>query len=120
VTVFSEPHEFLLRGIRGASFTPPAIETIKFKPQCLKNFDGRSVQTRANASAQYATIYQSKIAGSFIMPEFFGWVRQIEDRSITEQGCEVYPQGLTKTVVFEKVSDDPVTVMQYAFAHNLF
>ena len=54
------------------------------------------------------------------MPEFFGWVRQIEDRSITEQGCEVYPQGLTKTVVFEKVSDDPVTVMQYAFAHNLF
>ncbi len=121
VAVFSEPHEFLMRGLRGARTVPPSIQTVKFKFQCLKNFDGRSAQERANASAQYADIYQRKSADLIMINRIvFGWIKQIEDRSIAEQGCEIYPQVSAKTVIFETVTDDPATVIQYALRHKLY
>ena len=121
VALFSQPVEFLLRGTRGATNTPPTLKTVSFKFQCLRNFNGRSVQSRANASAQYASVVQNRtVSQVLINRSVFGWIREIEARSISEQGCEVFPQGSAKTVVFETVSQNPVAVMQFAARHSLF
>lgn len=120
VVVFSEPHEFLMRGLRGSQNIPPKIQTVQFKFQCLKDFDGRSAQTRADASAQYADIYHKKSEDRLMLSRImFGWISQIEDRSIAEQGCEVYPDLSTKTIIYETVSADPAAVVLYAMRNDL-
>ncbi len=121
VAVFSQPIEFLMRGTRGSSNTPPSLRTVSFKFQCLRNFNGRSAQSRANASAQYATVVQQRSASQImIQRSVFEWLRKIEERSIPEQGCEIFPASSAKTVNIETVTENPAKVIQFAARHNLF
>lgn len=61
VTVTAAPIAFFQQGVRGAENVPSSILNGTMTLKCLAEFDGRSVQDRANASAQLSSIGQTKM-----------------------------------------------------------
>ena len=115
VQVAAEPFDILWRGVKGAQHRPMQIHRVQFNMTCLENFDGRSVQARADASRQYATVFRER-ATDFLMntSKLASWNGEVSRQSVSAQGCTAI--GTPQT---QLVSEQPTAVMGFVVANNL-
>lgn len=114
VNVAAKPVEFFLQGYRGRGSRPPEISALTITFNCLRDFDGRSAQERADRSVQYSTLYRDRATEYLINPRIKGgWLREIQRHSVPNEGCD--PQY--KTLFFETVTQDPREIIKFMVRH---
>ncbi len=114
VEVTAEPVTFFLQGVRGQTNRPPTVQALAITFTCIKDFDGRSAQTRANRSVQYSVLARERASSWLINPSAkWRWIHEIRAQSVPNEGCS--PQY--KTLQMQSVMEDPLDVMEFVLQH---
>ncbi|WP_417722280.1 hypothetical protein [Salipiger sp.] len=114
VTVTAAPVVFFRQGVRGAFQQAPALMTASFVMACSPEFDGRSLQARADASAGYSDVARRHVAAWLVNPRIKNeMMQEIFPRSRREQGCA--PQDIR----FATKTDDQIEVAEFVILNNL-
>lgn len=115
VMVSAKPIDFFKKGLTGQRKIEPSVMTAQFDFSCEAEFDGRSAEARANASAQYSALARTKVASGFVINPRMrnGYMREVFKRSLTEQGCA--PTKLQ----FARKTSDASEVMRFIMENKL-